>query len=150
MLALGHEAQVARTRKGKLMAKNVTKLALALFAMTVISATGAASAQAILFHKTNMGHTTITGVQVTQMVLSFPEGDLKCSSVHFGSTTDETTPATTTIIPTTEGCQWASLGANTAIETMNGCDLVLHANGEMDIECEPERGRSSYTCRSQR
>ena len=117
------------------MSRKLKMVALAVVAVTAFAAVSAASASAVLFHKTNMGNTTISGGQVTQNEFTIPEGAVKCSTASFTATTEETTTETLTITPTYTGCEFAALGKNSAQVTMNGCVFVIHANGVVDIEC---------------
>ena len=116
------------------MSRNLKLTGHAAVAVLAFAAVNVSAASAVLFHKTNMGPTVITGGQVTQNVFEFPEITWQCEEVTFGSETEETTPATLTVNPEFGKCRIAGDPKGAKVN-MNGCDYVLHANGETDVVC---------------
>jgi opacity protein-like surface antigen len=122
------------------MSNKLKALGLTLMATLAVGALAASAAQAhtaALFHSEGSPtRVTITqegeeGTTGAHHVFDAAGASITCKGAHFEGTQATVTAETLTVTATYTNCTF--LGANVNVE-MRGCDYVLHANGEVDIE----------------
>jgi hypothetical protein len=119
------------------MIRNFKLLGLAISAMLLLGALGAASASAALFHST-LDHTTFTGTGSNEK-FTVDAGVTECKKSAYAGTTTEKTVSTLSVTAEYKECT-STFGVAVTVD-MNGCEYTFHTvtNGvttnTVDIHC---------------
>jgi hypothetical protein len=97
----------------------------------VLTALGAGSASAALFHSAS-AETTWKGEQTNEHVLSLGGESIRCTEVPFTGTTFTKDSTEITVSPQLKNCGLVA-GMPKVNWAMNGCKFRLHGSGSMDI-----------------
>jgi hypothetical protein len=124
------------------MIRNLKALGLALIAICAMGAVAASAASAVEFHSEKTS-TALSGSQVNVNKFTTDSGEITCAKATFSGTTSavNTTEPTQTVTPSYSECHLIFIFTFNVTVDMNGCAYVLHANGEVDIECPTVEGK---------
>jgi len=126
------------------MNRNLKIVGLALVAVLAMSAWATASASAFTkFASVGNVNVAVTADQEAsaQHVFTVDSATVKCTTAHFATMGEVTSPAATIEVhPEYSGCTAFGF-VNASVET-KGCDYVLHASGTVDIV----QGAGTETC----
>jgi len=119
------------------MIRNLKVLGLAVVAVLALTALAASSASAANFVSTDgAAHVTIEGAQEGTHTFETDPGTVHCKKATFSGTTTKSTTPEVTVTPAYSECTLTSIFGNIAVTvSMNECDYLFTAGGEVHIVC---------------